>query len=114
MSLPAGLRAAIDKMWPSEASEREAGANAIRSAAVDMVDTRSALPALTLLLSDQVPSVRHAALRALEYRADMGADVGMAVPALLLMQEEPDSEMRRLVHAALRCADQRLRGLLRL
>ena len=63
-------------------------------------------------MSDESLSIRKAALSVIEYRADMGADVGMAVPALIVLQNDPDDEIRSLARRALYYADKRLDGLI--
>ena len=112
MKRPAALRNAIVQLWSDDRTERLAALRSLHSLAVDMGDIRSAQPRLVACLVDESAEVREAALDILEYRADMGADIGIAVPQLLTMQHDPDPETRRKVRLALHCANQRLKGLL--
>lgn len=73
---------------------------------------RTAQPAVVVCLADPNPAVRQRAIETCEYRADMGADLGLAVPMLLTLRGDPDAEIRELVERALGYAEKRLRGTL--
>jgi tetratricopeptide (TPR) repeat protein len=113
MKRPAALRNALLSLRSPVAATREAALDAISALArLDMVDVRSAQPALVLLLARGSAAEQQRALQIFEYRADMGADVGIAVPVLLRLQREADARTRSLAQRALRYANKRLGGLL--
>lgn len=110
---PAALRAAIPRLWSAAAEERLAALSQLyEMASLEMVDIRTAQPGVVVCLADDDLAVRRRAIDICEWRADMGADIGLAVPALLTMQDDPDPETRALVRRALHHANQRLKGLL--
>lgn len=112
MKRPAALRHAIVQLWSDAPAERLAALRTLNDLRLDMADLRSAQPRLVACLVDESPEVRDAVLDILEYRADMGADIGIAVPQLLTLQHDPDPETRRKVRRALSYANKRLNGLL--
>lgn len=113
MKRPAALRNALARLWSKDGAERLAALTSINEMTrFEMVDVRTAQPGVVVCLSDELPEVRLMALHICEYRADMGADIGMAVPTLLTMQQHADPEVRHLVRRALAYADKRLGGLL--
>jgi hypothetical protein len=107
MKRPAALRDAIAGLWSADAAVRAKSGRALCGLAIDMVDIRSAQPALVWAMGDPDPAVRQAAVDATEMRADLGCDVGLAVPALVGLSADPDVELRRRVWRALRYANQR-------
>jgi hypothetical protein len=66
---------------------------------------------LTLLLKDPDPRVKKVALLAVEYRAELGADIGMAVPMLDFLLDDDEEEIREIAWRAIQFADQRLGGI---
>ena len=112
MKRSAELKDAIAALWSSAVEEQLAALSTLASLGIDMVDLRTAQPALTVLLTHPVVEVRLAALRIVEQRGDMGADIGMAVPNLLSLQNDEHPEVRELARRSLACADQRLGGVL--
>ena len=102
MKSPAKLRTAIAALWSDDEQARAAAAGHLAGMAIDVVDIRAAQPALIVALADASVVVRRAAAYATSLRADSGADVGMAVPALLAHAEEPDAETRKNIWRALR------------
>lgn len=113
MKRPAALRNALLSLRSPVAATREAALDAISALArLEMVDVRSAQPALVLLLAGGSAAEQQRALQIFEYRADMGADVGIAVPVLLRLQRDADAQTRSLAQRALEYANKRLAGLL--
>src|SRR5690349_13715181 len=107
MKRPAALKDAIVGLWSEDAAGRLAAARALTGLAIDLVDIRSAQPALVFAMADPDPAVRRAAIEATEARADMGCDIGLAVPMLIERAADPDVAVRRLVWRALRHASAR-------
>jgi HEAT repeat protein len=100
-------RALLD-LRSADPEVRRAAAGRLAGLAVDGVDIRAAQPALTRALTDPDDGVRRAALHAVEMRADMGADVGLAVPTLLaLAAQDHDVAYRRILWRTLRHAHAR-------
>lgn len=81
-------------------------------ASLDMVDIRTAQPGAVACLADSNTEVRRRAIDVCEFLASMGADIGMAVPALLTIKNDPDPKTRNLVRRALSYANKRLNGAL--
>jgi hypothetical protein len=108
MKRSADLRTAIAELWSDDARVREAAANRFADLVdLDLVDIRSAQPALTVALADPDPGVRKAACRATSVRADLGGDVGMGVPALFRLTGDENAETREFAWRALYWANRR-------
>jgi tetratricopeptide (TPR) repeat protein len=113
MKRPVALKHALLALRSPLGATREAALDTILAlATVNMVDVRSAQPALVLLLARGSAAEQRKALQIFEYRADMGADVGIAVPVLLRLQRDADARTRSLAQRALKYANKRLEGLL--
>lgn len=107
MKRPVELTNTVAALWSEDARVREAACRTLVGMAVDNVDTRSAQPALVWLMGDPDPAVRLAAVQATEMRADLGCDIGLAVPALLELASDDHDELRACVWRALRYANER-------
>ncbi|MEO8701259.1 MAG: hypothetical protein ABI867_14510 [Kofleriaceae bacterium] len=108
MKRTAALRTAIAELWSADAPTRAAAAERLNAMASDLVDIRTAQPALTWAMSDPDPAVRLAAVRATHERVmGGGADVRLAVPALIELAADPDVEVRWFVWATLDLANDR-------
>ena len=113
MKRPAALRQALLSLRSPVAATRQAALDEILALATrEMVDVRSAQPALVSLLARGSAPERQKALEIFEFRADMGADVGISVPALLRLQDDTDARTGSLARRALSYANKRLNGLL--
>jgi len=107
MTRPAELTKTISGLWSEDANVREATCDVLVGMAIENVDIRSAQPALVWLMGDPEPAVRLAAVRATEMRAELGCDVGLAVPALIELASDESDELRACVWRALRYANER-------
>lgn len=112
--LTTDLTKMLAELWSEDARVREAACDALVGLAVDNVDLRRAQPALVWLMRDPDPRVRLAAVRVTEMRADLGCDVGLAVPALIELASDDDDDLRACVWRTLRHASARTPFLHRL
>lgn len=106
------MKAAVAELWSEDADAQCKAAADLYKWVSEMEDIRAAQPALTMCLLNADQAVKRAALKTVEYRAELGADIGMAVPALESLLEDPEPEIQDMAWRALQFADQRLNGIL--
>jgi hypothetical protein len=112
MKRPAALRQAIVDLWSNDTATRLHALASLDSLGLEMVDIRTAQPAIVACLNHPDIEVRRAAMEIIAYRADMGMDVGMSVPRLLELRHDPDPDIQSMARRALGYANERLGGLL--
>jgi HEAT repeat protein len=105
------ITATTSDLWHKDGAVRLRAVENLFKAVSEMEDIRCAQPALTLLLCDPNPHVKRAALLTIEYRARLGADIGLAVPMLETLLSDDDEEIRETAWQAIQYADRRLFGI---
>jgi hypothetical protein len=102
------LRVRIAPVWTEPDPGRRADLLAdLLPLANDLVDLRVVQPALTVALFDPDVRVCRTAAEVTRARADEGSDVRLAMPALLMIADHPEAEVRATVRTIFRIADRR-------